>query len=401
MDSLLEKAIKAQRELTTAEQDEYATLKSQTRSLERIIVAREGSTAALADARKIDRVHVPTPGQDFGRSIRFLATTKGNRAGAAQLASNAGYVNVAKALSIGDGVSGGYLVGETLQRDFIGLLRPQNAFLSASPVIVDMTNAPKVDTSRVTSGCSVAYLSAPDQDTAASAHPTFGRVSLEQKKLGASMPVSNDLLRYSEIAETIISGDLAAALSQVFDQAMLRGDGTAGQPKGLRYLAPAAQVHTMTATPTAATVTTDLLKLEADLDDANIPQVRRALFLAPRVIRWLRTLLTSGGAIAFPELREEEPYLLSFQVFPTKQIPTNLGGGTESELIACEMSQCMFGNGPLKLKMDQFAGYRDANNVLHAAMSQDQTVLHVLWAHDVAVRHPEAVSVLTGVTWGA
>lgn len=46
------------------------------------------------------------------------------------------------------------------------------------------------------------------------------------------------------------------------------------------------------------------------------------------------------------------------------------------------------------------AAYHDGTAVV-AAFSKDQTVVRVILANDLAVRHAEAVAVLTGVTWGA
>lgn len=85
----------------------------------------------------------------------------------------------------------------------------------------------------------------------------------------------------------------------------------------------------------------------------------------------------------------------------TTAVPINLGGGTASEVYLADFSEVLIGEtGSIAIDVSTEAAYHDGSAVV-SAFSKDQTVIRLIMANDLAVRHLEAVAVLDGVTWGA
>ena len=72
--------------------------------------------------------------------------------------------------------------------------------------------------------------------------PQVGNIVATYKKLLAMVPISNDLLRFSDpSADSMVRDDLTAVLARREDLAFIRGDGTNDSPKGFKSFALAAQ----------------------------------------------------------------------------------------------------------------------------------------------------------------
>ena len=83
----------------------------------------------------------------------------------------------------------------------------------------------------------------------------------------------------------------------------------------------------------------------------------------------------------------------------TTEIPTNLGGGTESEIMLCDFADILLGeSNTLEVMASDVAAYYDGSNV-QAAFSLDQTVLRLIAHHDIGVRHEESLSLMENVKW--
>ena len=82
------------------------------------------------------------------------------------------------------------------------------------------------------------------------------------------------------------------------------------------------------------------------------------------------------------------------------QIPTNLGGGTESTFLLVDYGHVVVGDAmTIQIAISDSATYPDSAGNLQSAFSQDAVVLRTIALHDVCLRQDEAVQVLTGVTW--
>lgn len=398
------------RDLNEAEAAEFESIKKSIEQLsQRIQRAEEVQAMKMASAvpqgPQID--HPPTfapefkeplaKGESFGRFVRCLAAGKGIGQFAAQIADEHYHDPVmAKALAAGSAGDGGFLVPGQYSTDLIELLRPASVVRALGARVLPMPNG-TLQIPRITGGSSAAYIG--ENNNIAATQPQFGQIQLTARKLAALCPISNDLIRYSSPqADIVVRDDLIAALAQAEDAAFIRDAGTGNAPKGLRYWA--ANTPTMTATPDIAKITADLAKLETFLLSANIRMTAPGWALSPRVMNYLSALRDSTtSAYAFPEMANG---LLRGKPFrTTTAVPVNLGGGTESEIYLADFAEVIIGDSMrVMVDVSSTAAYHNGSAVV-SSFSLDQTVIRVILANDLAVRHPEAVAVLIGCTWGA
>lgn len=304
---------------------------------------------------------------------------------------------VAKALAAGSASSGGVLVPEQYSAEIIEFLRPMTTVRALGartiPIPFGTLNMP-----RIASGSTAGYVG--ENDNIGITQPSVGNVKFTAKKLAAIVPISNELLRNpSPDVEGIVRDDLVRSISVTEDAAFLRNEGVGGAPKGLYFQAASANLIPANASVSIANIDIDAGKAETALAAANIPMIQPGWIFAPRVAQYLKSLRTTDGAKAFPEMGEG-----MFRGYPYRQtsnIPTNLGGGTESEVYFADFAQVMIGDKMgIELQVSTEAAYTE-NGTVKSAFQRDQTLVRAIMEHDLQVRHPSAIAVLTAVTWGA
>lgn len=334
-----------------------------------------------------------------GRMIRALAAGKGDVDRACKHAAKSwGEDDLAfRALSASDEVSGGAVVPDSIAAAVIELLRPMSAVRRLNPTVVPMGNG-TLRLPKLAGGAAASYIG--ENDNAPKTEQTFGQLVMTFKKLAALVPVSNDLLRYAAPSvDQLVRDDVSSALGQTSDGKFIRGAGSEHAPRGMRYFAPAANVITANATVNLTNVTTDLGLLMLALENANVRMLRPGWVFAPRIKHYLMTVRDGNGNYAF-RAEMQEGRLWGFPFATTTQVPTNLGGGTESEVYFADFADVIIGEA-LNLMIDASteATYHDGVN-LQSAFGRDQTVVRALQEHDFGMRHEESVAVLTAVTWG-
>ncbi len=337
------------------------------------------------------------PGLMFGRAAFYLALGRGDANRAEDEAKRAKDPVGIRALAAGDAEAGGFLVNEEVAAETIELLRPASVVRRLNPVIAPMTNG-KLRMNKLTGGASSSYIG--ENRPAPATKQTFGGVVFDAKKLATLVPISNDLLRRASVAtDRLIRDDAVASMAQRSDLAFLRGAGDQFAPKGLRNHAVADHVISMTASPNLATVTADLHRAIQTLEEANVRMLRPGFLFAPREKHYLMALRDGNGNYAFKDemLRGT---LLTYPFQVSNQIPTNLGGGTESELILADFADVVIGETMgLLISMSNEAAYVDENQNLVSAFSNDQTVLRVIQEHDLQMRHDESIVVINELVW--
>jgi HK97 family phage major capsid protein len=335
-----------------------------------------------------------------GRLIRCLAAARGHPGEAAGHARKAFKDEaLAKALEAGDAVGGGFLVPPDYSSDIIELLRPVSRVRSAGPLLLPMPVG-TVSIPKVTAATTATYTG--EGQNIPISQPGFGMVTLTWRKLTAMVPISNDLIRFATPnADAFVRDDLVRALALREDLAFLRGDGTQNTPKGFLHWAPAANILPANATINLANVTIELGAMLNVLDEANIQMQRPVWFMAPRTKTFLMTQRDGLGNFAWAT-EMTRGTLMGFPYYTTTQIPTNLGTGTnESELYLVEMTHAILGESErLLIDASTEAAYWDGTQ-LQSTYSRDQTAIRAIAEHDFAMRHDQAVVVLSGVKYGA
>lgn len=389
------------------EDDKVAAQLTQAEDLERRRAAAARPAAPLPGLTPAPQATAPAQpaekGLTFARMVRTVAAAGGIPHVAAQIAEANGDSGLFANQNMGSGAAGGFLVPEDVSTEVIELLRPLSVVTAMGPRIVPMPNG-NLTTNRRATGANFSY-TGEQRDIGATGY-TFGQVKLSAKKLTGIVPVSNDLMRAASTAvDRLIRDDMLADAAQIQDRFFLRGSGTDFAPKGLRFQHlgtgfEASHVLTMTAVPTLATVTNDLGRMELALGNANVPYTGAHWVMSPRVAMFLTNLRDGNGNLAFPEM--QDGMLRRKPVHVTTEIPDNLGGGTESEIMLVHPMHVLVGEHMgIEIALSTEAAYKDASGTMQAAFSRDETLMRMIMQHDIGLRHLPAVSILTGVTWGA
>jgi HK97 family phage major capsid protein/HK97 family phage prohead protease len=343
------------------------------------------------------------PGMGFARFCRAVALGALERTSAVEAAKSlvAGdrrYGAVVKSMQSGLIGSGGALVPSQMAAEIIELLKPAAVVRSMNPMFVGMPTG-SLDFGELTGGATASYV----EETVGvnASEPTTGRVKLVAKKLITKVPLSNDLVRRAAVGvEQIIQEEMISRMAIREDLAFIRGDGASSTPRGFKTLMLAANVLTMTATPTATTALLDLYRLIGCLQDNNVPMTRCGWLMAGRTERWLKQLRDSVGGYLFKG-EMDGGKLLGYPYKVTSQIPTNISS-THSELYFADFSQAIVADALApQLFASREAAYKDSTGTLVSPLDRDETVLQVISEHDFALRHVEAAAMLGGVTWGA
>lgn len=360
---------------------------------------------AFTAAQKSATTTPKAPGTDASRLVRCLAAAKGDTERAARYAEkNLGDEAVAKALVTGNGEAGGFLVPEQMSTDIIELLRPRTAVRRMNPQIMPM-NSGVLTIPRHNEGAAAGYIG---ESMAQNAEDSkFGQLRLVWKKLRTAVPISNELLSFSNPrADAIVRDDMVRAMAIREDQAFIRDQGTEYTPKGLRYWADSDNVITAAdeTTPNGTVAEGELRELMQAIEGNNIMMDRPGWMMSPRTKNFLARLREEiGGERVFPELQGQEPTLWGFPVAVTNNIPSNLGAGSdESEIYLVDFAHVIIGeSSQMSIEVSDQASYTDGDGNLVSAFDREETVIKAVQHHDLVVRHDAAIAVLTGVKWGS
>jgi HK97 family phage major capsid protein len=308
--------------------------------------------------------------------------------------SEKGYLE--KALAAQSSTGGGFLIREDFDDGIIELLRPASVVRSLNPLMVGLDSG-TLNIPKHTAGSAGGWIG--ENSNITKTQPSFGQVTLQAHKYASLVPVSNDLIRRSNYnTQTIVRDDLVADISTATDLAFIRSDGTAGQPRGLRYLA--GNTLAANATVSLANTVTDLGKMIQYLLDDNVRMLRPGWMFSPRTWRYLYTVLDGNGNFVFKS-ELDKGTLFGFPYRMTTNIPSNLGtGSNESEVYLCDFADVVVGEATsILLDVSDSAAYHDGSNVV-ASFSLDQSVIRAIVEVDINTRHDVSVGVITGVKWG-
>lgn len=306
-----------------------------------------------------------------------------------------------KSLLASDSPSGGFLVAPQFSTDIIELRRAKTVVRGLQPRVVPMPSG-TMDIPKITGGATGYYGNEATNIT--KSQQTFGQIQLTWRKLTALVPISNNLIRYASIgADALVRDDIVRALAVTEDAAFLRGDGMAGQPKGLRYWCPAANLVAGQAASLAA-VSQDLGYAILKLRNNNVPMSRPAFIFSPRSEHYLLTVQNTDGVFAFKDEMLQRGTVFGIKYVSTTSIGNayTVGANADcSEVILADFDDVVIGDSNrLTIDVSPDAAYYDGSSVV-AAFSRDETVIRAIAEHDFALRDSNAVAVITGVRWSA
>jgi HK97 family phage major capsid protein len=210
-------------------------------------------------------------------------------------------------------------------------------------------------------------------------------VTLTARSLAFRVTLSRELVSDSDpSALELISHDLAAQVALEIDRVVLRGTGTAPEPRGIRNTTgiTTATVGTGNGDPVATSKYAPLLTAQAAVRGLNFEP--NAYLMHPRQFGALAALYETGAGYVQPPAA-----LADMRGLPTAQIPVNLTVGTSAdctELYVCQWNLVYLGwrEEPAMFQLAELsAGTGQVDLIIHARA-------------DVAVAQPGAMYVVLG-----
>jgi HK97 family phage major capsid protein len=339
-----------------------------------------------------------------------------------------------RALVVGTGASGGFIVPPDYMAEIIELLRPLAVVRGANPRNIPMPRG----TMRLPGQASAATAAYGNEVKAITqSQQTLNTIVASYKKLTALVPVSNDMMRYADPAvDAFVRDDLVKVIALKEDSAFILGDGTLDTPKGwLQFANDWVQTQGGTigvfsttaastlavnaadpanttggnfissnATYTLATVASELGGAVNRLDTANVPDIRRRWFMHPRSFNYLNNVQNSLGVYVY---RDElsRGMLLGYPFSKTTQILNTYwdAASTNKDLsfvFLAEMDETLLLDSmQLELAVSREGTYVDSNANTVSAFQSDQTIIRAIAEHDFQMRHNQSVAVIEAVRW--
>lgn len=339
---------------------------------------------------------------------------------------------VTRALLAGIGASGGFIVPPEYHAEIIELLRPMAVVRGSGPRVIPMPRG----TMTIPGQASAATATYGSETTrTAVSEQTLNRINMAYKKLTAIVPVSNDMMRFSDPAvDAFVRDDLVRVVALREDLAFMFGDGTADTPKGYLQFAndfvgdnsgtlgvwstSASSVFAVNAADPAnnsggnfitanQTVTVDTVADELGgainrLDQANAPDVRRVWFMSPRTKNYL---MNARNSLSLYIWRDDmmDGRLLGYPYRVSNQIGNNYKNADSSHsdlsfIFLVEMTESIIADSmQLELAVSRDASYIDSAGATVSTFQNDQTLIRAIAEHDFAIRHRASVAVIQAV----
>lgn len=208
---------------------------------------------------------------------------------------------------------------------------------------------------------------------------TFGTKTLTPKHVGSLAEMSRQLIQQSSPdIEQLIRDDMAFALAQAIDSAMILGGGTA-EPTGI--LATVGIQTSSLATMSWPNILAMLEKIELANGTAG------AWITSPQVKKILASTLDDAGVPGYI-LKDGRAAGLPFH--STKQVPLKTGTPNKGRLILGDFSQVMLG---IWSELDILVNPFDS-----VAYARGGVLVRAMATCDIALRHPEAFVVADDIT---
>ena len=212
--------------------------------------------------------------------------------------------------------AGGYTVGtDTLGANFVDLLRAKALVTQlGAKMIGGLVGDVTIPTLATDPAASWVTETATLSDTAG----TFGQILMTPHRLGASVPISKQLLAQSSLdVEGLIRRLLATILSQGFDLAAIAGTGAAGEPLGIINTSGVGSI-----TYSAAATWAKVVENETTLATANADQGSIALLTSPAVRgKWKTIVKVTNQPIYLWD--DTTNRVNGYQAFATSQVASD------------------------------------------------------------------------------
>jgi len=286
--------------------------------------------------------------------------------------------------------AGGYILNPTLSGTVIDLARSASVAMQAGATTLPMDSR-EMHIARLSQDPTAQWRAEGAEVLGSTLG--FDRVTLRAKTLAAIVPVTLELLEDASNVGTIINQALQSALGLALDRAILFGDGSEENPRGIRN-ADGTNTITAIGTPTDYSQITSAV---GGILGANYPGMVSGLswITNPRDGEQFDGLTDTTGQPLNPT-----PWARDLSRFSTTSLPVDEGGGNnESVSIVGDFSQVLVGmrtRGVVIRVMDQ--GSVSDGTITHNASSELKKLIVAHLRCDVALLRPNWMTVLSGIT---
>jgi HK97 family phage major capsid protein len=408
--SAVEKAVASAMEKSMAPSDKIEGLTKAQADMRQSIEALQGAVTGKSVLSTTKRVR--EKGEAFGTIVRHLNQRRNDVGAAVRSLKAEGHDDLAELVSeqskwvetkagmtAGDAETGGVLIPQPVSQEVVDILRARVVVTAMGPVMLPMPSG-NYRLPKVTQGVSGSYVGESTSPTAETVKT--GSALLSFKKLVTVVPASNDLFRMSNPgADQLIRNQIVSGLAVRKDQAFLRGDGTNGVPKGLRYQCKQSNLFSGAGSNGVALYATVIGTLINALISGNSPMAKCGWILSPRTYMSLFMVrATTGDFILRDEMARGTLFGYPFKV--STQIPENLtdgGGTTETEIYFVDFGDVVVGETQgLIIDASSQAAYEDGGTV-KAAFSRDETAIRAIDEHDLVLVRDACMAVANKVSW--
>lgn len=294
-----------------------------------------------------------------------------------------------RAMSMGTGSAGGYIVPTIYIAELIELLRAEAICMAlGATVLPDLQGSP-VQIPRQSGGATGYWVA--ENAAITSSDLTLEQLSLTPKKVGALVKLSNSLIKLANpSAEALIRRDISSCIALQIDLKAMRGTGSSNQPTGINSTD---SINNVDIGDNGGSLTWDhLLDMEYELALDNALKGKLGFAFHPTTKRTLMKRKvaqysgdTGGSYIVDPMTESLFQVWLGYPYRMTTQIPINLTKGSGTSL-----TEIYFGNWA-ELIIGQWGGMEIAlSTETSDAFEKDQTWIRILQEVDIAVRHPQS-----------
>ena len=291
-----------------------------------------------------------------------------------------------KAMAMGTGSAGGYIVPTIYLATIIELLQARSVVTQMGATMLDNLQGSPIQLPRQSGGATAYWVG--ENAAITGSDLTLEQLSLTPKKVGALVKLSNSLIKLSSpSAEALVQRDIAKCIALSIDLKALRGTGASNQPAGVNTQS---NINTVAIGVNGGSITFDhLIDMEYELAVDNALDGKLGFIFHPCIRRNLLKKKvpnysgqTDGSYIVQPATEADFKNWVGHPYAMTTQIPINL---TKAEGTA--LTEVYFGNWE-ELIIANWGGMEImASNETSDAFEKDMTWVRILQEVDIAVRH--------------
>ena len=345
----------------------------------------EAAQKALAKEGRSLTDAVPKDEFSFVRAINGILP--GGTFEGADLEQRAFRAGQEKALSMGTGSAGGYLVPTMyLPEKFIEKYEAEVVCLQAGAERLPNLVGSPVKIPNETTGASVTYLAENEDITETSL--VFNELEVQPHMCAALIKMSRTLVRNSALAaEQIVRDRLSKSMGRGVDLAMLRGTGTNNQPTGI---ANTSNINTKAIGTNGGAFTPIIAKqMRKELVTDNVPLQGMVWIMDGLIWENLDRQLIASEANLFALQQSialgTVKMLLGYPVFISNQIPNNITKGSNSDCSEAYLGKID------TLLLAEWGGFElEATQVGSTAFLKHQVIVKIVFSFDVGVTQPAA-----------